>query len=474
MSIFGEKAVKQRRRVSVGILVVAACLVGFVGGRVSFQWQYPITKEATFRNLSYAYKEIMNNYLNGADSKALIEGAAEGMVASLDDPYSMYLSGDKGEQYMKSYEDHFVGIGIEIREQDGDFIIEDTIKGAPAEKSGLKSGDTFITVDGKKTKGITLAELKQLVQGKEGTVAKLMINREGLKEPLEVSVTRGAVPVHTVASHMDKNNIGEIDVTRFAEKTDEEFKEALDSLQKQGMKGLLIDLRGNPGGLLDPTIQIAQNFVPKGKVIVQVVYKGEKQIITHKSEQTTPWKVPIAILVDAHTASSAEVLTAALKDTAGATVIGEKTFGKGIVQNFRQLKDGSVLKLTEAQWRSPNGQWIHKKGIVPTVRVEAPAYAELPRLPAGLHLKAGDYGEKVQIAQTMLQTLGYNVGVGKGIYDTDTAEAVKKFQRDEALPNSGVLNDKSAYRITLRLTEKFKAQDPQRNKALALLEAAEK
>ncbi len=473
MSIFGEKAVKQRRRVSAGILVAAACLIGFVGGRISFEWQYPITKDATFGNLSYAYKEIRNNYLNGADSKALIDGATEGMVASLEDPYSVYLSGDKGEQYMQSYEDHFVGIGIEIREQDGDFIIEDTIKGAPAEKSGLKSGDVFITVDGKKTKGITLTELKQLVQGKEGSTAKLTVSREGLKEPLEISVIRGAVPVHTVTSQLDKNKIGEIIITRFAEKTADEFNEAIESLQKQGMKGLLIDLRGNPGGLLDPTIQIARRFVPKDKVIVQVVYKGEKQIITHKSDQETPWKLPIAILVDAHTASSAEVLTAALKDTAGATVIGEKTFGKGIVQNFRQLKDGSVLKLTEAQWRSPNGQWIHKKGIAPTLSVEAPAYAELPRLPTGLQLKIGDYGEKVQTAQTMLQTLGYSVGAGKGVYDEATSEAVKAFQRDEGLPESGVLNDKTAYRITTHLLEKYKLEDPQRNKALAVLTAAE-
>ncbi|MFC0332880.1 S41 family peptidase [Paenibacillus sepulcri] len=469
MSLYGQQEAKQRRNVNMVLLIVVACVIGFIGGRISMTVQYPILKESTFHNLSYAYNEIMDNFLDGAKSKALVEGAAEGMVASLNDPYSVYLSGDKGEQYVQSYEDTFVGIGVEIREQDGEFIIENTIKGAPAEKAGLQSGDVFLSVDSKEVKGITLEELKQLVQGKEGSIAKLTIRRQGMNEPLDVPVTRGAVPVHTVTYEMKADKIGEITVTRFAEKTGDEFKEAVTKLQELGMKSLLIDLRGNPGGLLTPTVEIANLFVPKGQTILQVVYKGEKQVITHKSEQKTPWTLPIAILVDDNTASSAEVLTAALKTTANATVVGQKTFGKGIVQNFRQLKDGSVLKLTEAQWRSPDGQWIHKKGIEPNIAVEAPSYTLLPRLPAGLQIKSGDYGDKVQTVQSMLKTLGYDVGAGTGIYDDATSTAVKKFQRDEALPDNGVVNDKTAYRMTTRLMEKYKQEDPQMAKALDVL-----
>ncbi|QYR24284.1 S41 family peptidase [Paenibacillus sp. sptzw28] len=471
--MYGQNAVKQRRRVTFVVVVVAVCVIGFVGGRVSMILQYPIMKEPAFGNLSYAYNEIMDNYLNGAESKSLVNGATEGMVASLDDPYSVYLSGAAGEQYVQSYDDHFVGIGVNIREQDGEFIIESTIKGAPAEKAGLRSGDVFMAVDGKSAKGITLTELKQLVQGKTGTIVKLSIRRQGSGEPLEIPVTRGDVPITTVTFGMKEGKVGEIVVTRFADKTAEEFNRAVDTLLGEGMKALLIDLRGNPGGLLEPTIEIANRFVPKGDTIVQVVYKGESKVITNKSEQKTPWKLPIAILVDDHTASSAEVLTAALKTTAKAVVVGQKTFGKGIVQNFRQMNDGSVLKLTEAQWRSPDGQWIHKKGIKPTVPVATPAYALLPRLPAGLQLKTGDYGDKVQTAQQMLQALGYSIRDEAGIYDEQTTDAVKAFQRGEALPVTGIMNDKTAYRITLRLSEKFGKEDPQRNKALELLEAAE-
>ncbi|MBW7476573.1 peptidoglycan-binding protein [Paenibacillus oenotherae] len=467
--MFSEKAVKQRKGVKIGLIIVAACVLGFIGGRVSVLIQYPIMQESTFRNLAYTYDEIMSNYLEGADAKELVDGAAEGMVASLEDPYSVYLIGDRGEKYVQSYSDHIVGIGVEIREQDGEFIIEEIIKGAPSEKAGLRAGDAIIEVDGKATKGIELADLKKLVQGEEGTTVKMTVRRERLTEPLDIMVKRGAVPVHTVTYEMMDNGVGQIVITRFAEKTGDEFNQALQSLTGKGMKALLIDLRGNPGGLLDPTIEIASHFVPKDEVIVQVVYKGEKRVITHKSEQKTPWTLPLAVLVDGHSASSSEVLTAALKATAHAEVIGEKTFGKGIVQNFRQLGDGSVLKLTEAQWRSADGQWIHKKGIEPTVPVAAPAYSMLPMLPSGLQLQQGNYGEQVETVQQMLQTLGYLANAEMGIYDAVTAEAVKQYQRDHSLPVTGMMNDKTAYKLTEQLAEKFKAADPQRIKALELL-----
>ncbi|SFI99964.1 carboxyl-terminal processing protease [Paenibacillus sp. UNC496MF] len=469
---FGENAAKQRR-VTLVVIMAILLLGGFFVGRLSMLAQYPIIKDQAFGNLSYAYKEIMNDYLDGAKSKALVDGAAEGMVGSLQDPYSVYLSEDKGEAYMQSYEDHFVGIGVEIRQEDGAFIIDDIIKGAPSEKSGLEKEDAIETVDGKSVKGLTFDDLKSKLQGKSGSTVKLEVQRPGRSGMVTVSVKRGDVPVLTVSSEMKADGVGEITISRFAEKTAQEFDAAVQSLQKQGMKALLLDLRGNPGGLLNPTIEIANRFVPKGKTIVQVVYKDEKRVLTHTSSQKEPWTLPIAILVDGHTASSAEVLTAALKDMAGAQVVGEKTFGKGIVQNFNQLKDGSVLKLTEAQWRTPNGQWIHKKGIEPNVAVAPPAYALLPRLDAGLKLKAGDYGDKVVTVQKMLQAIGYDTGTGSGIYDEATEAAVRAFQQKESLPATGETNDRTAYRILDRLTAKFQTEDPQRNKAIELLKAAE-
>lgn len=469
MNRYGEKAMRQRR-ITVVVVMVLLLAAGFAGGRFSVWLQYPIVKDKAFGNLSYAYNEIRANYLNGAESKALVDGAAEGMVGSLQDPYSVYLPEDKGEAYVQSYQDHFVGIGVEIRQEDGAFIVDSVIKGAPAEKAKVRKEDELTAIDGKSVKGLSFDELKAKLQGETGSTVMLDVSRSG--KPLTVKVVRGDVPVLTVASEMKPGGIGVITISRFAEKTAKEFDAAIQSLQKQGMKALLLDLRGNPGGLLNPTIEIANRFVPKGKTIVQVVYKDEKRVLTHKSSQKTPWKLPISILVDAHTASSAEVLTAALKDTAGAQVVGEKTFGKGIVQNFNQLKDGSVLKLTEAQWRTPNGQWIHKKGIDPNVVVAAPDYALLPRLDAGLKLAVGDYGDRVVTVQKMLQTIGYDTGKGTGIYDEATAAAVRTFQQQESLPVTGDMNDKTAYRILTKLMAKYQAEDPQRNKAMELLNAA--
>ncbi|MBM7566916.1 S41 family peptidase [Paenibacillus sacheonensis] len=471
MNRFGEKAAKQRQ-ITLIVLVVVLVAAGFAGGRLSMQLQYPIMKDKAFGNLSYAYNEIMADYLNGAASKALVDGAAEGMVGSLQDPYSVYLSEDKGEAYMQSYQDHFVGIGVEIRQEDGSFIIDSIIKGAPAEKAKLMKEDRIASIDGKSVKGLTFDELKTKLQGKSGSKVSLQIERQGGSGLLTIPVVRGDVPVLTVSSAMKSGGIGEITISRFAEKTSQEFTAAIEKLQKQGMKALLLDLRGNPGGLLNPTIEIANRFVPKGKTIVQVVYKDEKRVLTHKSSQKEPWKLPIAILVDAHTASSAEVLTAALKDTAGAQVVGEKTFGKGIVQNFNQLKDGSVLKLTEAQWRTPDGQWIHKKGIEPNVAVAAPDYALLPRLNVGLKLTNGDYGDQVVTVQKMLQTIGYDTGEGSGIYDEPTAAAVRAFQQKESLPVTGDMNDRTANRIMAKLMVKYQAEDPQLGKAMELLQAA--
>ncbi|MFD0714766.1 S41 family peptidase [Paenibacillus sp. GCM10027626] len=471
MNIYGAEAARQRKRMLLALALVVACAIGIIIGRWLVFYQYPILESTSFRNLSYTYDKIMDDYLEGAESHALINGAAEGMVASLGDPYSVYLTGEKGEDYMKSYEDHFVGIGVEIRQQDGDYIIENATLGSPAEKAGLQHGDIVRAVDNKSVKGMAFDQLLKLVKGKEGTKVTLIIDREKVAEPLAVTVERGTVPVHTLSYEMKGDHIGMIVISRFADKTGEEFDQAIAALKEKGMQRLLLDLRSNPGGLLEPTIHIANTFVPKGKTIVQVVNKDERRIVTHTSEQAEAWKLPLAILVDSHTASSAEVLTAALKETAGAEVIGERTFGKGIVQQFRQLPDGSVLKLTEAQWRSPDGQWIHKKGIEPTIAVAPPDYTQLSPIAAGKKLQEGDYGQRVEAAQNLLQALGYSTGPAIGIYSKEMRETVQLFQRQQGIPETGELNDRTAYEISRRLLEKYKAEDPQMKKALEVLQA---
>ncbi|GGG04683.1 S41 family peptidase [Paenibacillus abyssi] len=461
----------RQQRIIVIIIAVAiiAGLGGFAGGRWWMMNRYPMLQEPAFDNLDRSYKEVLSDYLSGADPDELIHGAAQGLVSSLKDPYSVYYTKEQGADYLQRYEDHFVGIGVELRVENGEFVISSAIKGAPAEQAGFQPDDVIAAVDGKSLKGKTLPDLIKLTRGKEGTEVTLTIVRAGLPEPFDITLKRASVPVTTVSSELLEGGIGTIQISRFAESTAEEFNRAADALLKQGMKGLVLDLRMNPGGLLSPAIDIASRLVPNNKVIVQVVYKDDKREITHRSKQKEPWEIPVVVLINESSASSAEVLASALKYSAGAEVVGVKSFGKGIVQTFQQFRDQSVLKLTEAQWRTPDGGWIQNEGIEPTIEVEMPEYAFLPALPLETELAIGEFGQEVKTAQQMLAALGFYAGEAKGIYDEATAAAVERFQREEKLQINGMLSGRTSYRLTQRLREKIVQEDPQKWRAITLL-----
>ncbi|MNZ59593.1 Carboxy-terminal processing protease CtpA precursor [compost metagenome] len=296
------------------------------------------------------------------------------------------------------------------------------------------------------------------------------MQRPNQTELISLTLKREAIPIHTVTSELLEDGIGHVTISRFAENTAEEFEAALKELQaQQPLKGLLLDMRSNPGGLLQPTIQIANRLIPKDKVILDVVYKNERRTVTYKSQQKEEWTIPIAVLVNGLSASASEVLTAALKESAGAVVIGEQTYGKGVVQAFSQFKDGSVLTLTEAQWKTPAGIWINKQGVSPDYEVELPAYTKLRPLAIGSHLKAGSYGEDVKTLQLMLRELGYGPIGQEGLFDDQTIKSVKKFQADQQLEATGEFNDKTGYRLLELLSEKLDKEDTQLHKGLEVL-----
>lgn len=462
MNYFTTAAAKQRFLTFCALGAVLFTVIGFALGLLWMGFRYPMLGEPTFQQFTVSYKKIINDYLNGAEPKNLINGATEGMVASLDDPYSNYLVEEEGDAYTQSYEGQIYGIGAEIRQEEEQFVITALTKGAPAERGGLLPGDIIATVDGQKLIGKTFQDLLGLIRGEEGTSVALQIQRGDEVEPFDVTLKREAIPIHTVTSELLDGGIGHVTISRFGEKTADEFAAALTELQaKQPLKGLLLDMRSNPGGLLQPTIKIANTLIPKDKVILNVVYKNERQTVTYKSEQEKAWTLPIAVLVNGQSASASEVLTAALKESAGATVIGEKTYGKGVVQAFNQFKDGSVLSLTEAQWKTPGGTWINKTGVSPDYAVALPDYAQLKPLAIGSDMKAGSYGEEVKTLQLMLKELGYGPTGQEGLFDEQTAEAISKFQSDEKLKVSGQFNDKTGYQLLDRLREKLEREDSQ-------------
>jgi len=471
MKIFASEIARQRFAVICLLGALLAGAAGFAGGVLWVRERHPIIKEATFTNLSASYNEIMTEYLNGAEPKALIDGATEGMVKSLNDKYSRYLIGDSGEAYVQNYESEIVGIGIQLREEDNAFIIDSVIKDSPAEKAGLKAEDRLTAVEGTSVDGIDMDKLIELLRGEIGSKVSITVSRQKLAEPLTVTMTRAAIPVMTVSHEMKQDGIGYVVISRFAQKTAEQFKAAIDDLTKQGMKGLLLDVRSNPGGLLVPTITIADQLIPKGKTILQVVSKEEKNVQTYKSKQVVEWKLPIVVLTNRHSASAAEVLTAALKESAGATVVGETTYGKGVVQRFSQFKDLSVLSLTEAQWRTPKGNWINEKGVEPDVKVSLPSYTELTALPTGTVMKQGDYGDSVKTLQQMLTALGYEpADASEGVYDEATKSAVNRMQKAEGIePANGETADSTMNRLMELLREKLKKEDYQEQKGTELL-----
>ncbi|MDQ8736054.1 S41 family peptidase [Paenibacillus sp. LHD-38] len=470
MNYFTSAAAKQRFLSFCVLGAVAFTAIGFAIGLLWMGNRYPMLKEPAFQQFTVTYDKIINDYLNGAEPKKLINGAAVGMVSSLEDPYSRYLVEEKGDAYTQSYEGEIYGIGAELREEEGEFIITGLTKGAPAERGGLLPGDIIISVDNQKLSGKTFEELLGIIRGKEGTSVSLQVQRPNQEELIALTLKREAIPVHTVTSELLEGGIGHVTISRFAEKTADEFESAIKELQeKQPLKGLLLDMRSNPGGLLQPTIKIADTLIPKDKVILNVVYKNERQTISYKSKQEKKWTIPIAVLVNGQSASASEVLTAALKESAGAVVIGEKTYGKGVVQAFNQFKDGSVLSLTEAQWKTPGGTWINKTGVSPDFDVALPAYTELRPLAIGTDMKVGSYGEDVKTLQLMLKELGYTPAGQEGMFDEQTSEALRKFQTAEKLEATGSFNDKTGYQLLKRLREKLAKEDSQLIKGLEVL-----
>ncbi|WP_028612122.1 S41 family peptidase [Paenibacillus harenae] len=470
MKIFASMAAKQRFLTFCMLGAVLFAAIGFALALLWTGYRYPMLGEPTFQQFTVSYNKIMNDYLDGADPKKLINGAAEGMVASLEDPYSRYLIEEEGNAYTESYQGEIFGIGAEIREEEGHYVISGLTKNAPAERGGLLPGDIIAMVDGQKLEGKTFQDLLGLIRGEEGTNVTLQIQRPGQAEPIELTLKREAIPIHTVTSELLEGGIGHVTISRFAEKTADEFDAALKELQeKEPLKGLLLDMRSNPGGLLQPTIKIADTLIPKDKVILNVVYKNERRTVTYKSQQQKKWTIPVAVLVNGQSASASEVLTAALKESAGAAVIGEKTYGKGVVQAFNQFKDGSVLSLTEAQWKTPGGTWINKQGVSPDYAVELPAYTKLRPLAIGSDLKTGSYGEDVKTLQTMLEVLGYGPTGQEGFFDEQTKDAIRSFQSAEKLEATGEFNDKTGYQLLDRLREKLKREDDQLLKGLEVL-----
>jgi len=421
-----------------------------------------------FGKLYAAYDTLKNTYFKDIDNEQLINGAINGMVESLDDPYSDYMSVDEAKSFHQSISSSFEGIGAEIQEQDGHIVIVTPIKGSPAEAAGLKPNDKVLAVDGKSIQGLSSTEAVMKIRGEKGTKVTLSIQRPGVNETMSVPIIRDTIPIETVYGEMLEDGIAKVQITSFSDNTANELVETLNDLKSNGMKGLILDLRQNPGGLLNQAIDISSMFVPKGKTIFQIEDRdGKREEVKSKGAHNPG--VALVVVVDKGSASASEILAGAVKESANIPLVGEKSFGKGTVQRAQEFNDGSNMKFTTEKWLTPDGNWIHQKGIVPDYEVALPEYASLPFINPDEELKLSSSSSQVKAAQQMLSAIGYNPGREDGFFDEKTKQAVESFQKAEKLEVNGELKGKSTMVLMEKLRDMLKENDPQIQKATEIL-----
>ncbi|WP_210367227.1 S41 family peptidase [Bacillus sp. REN3] len=408
-----------------------------------------------------AYSLIFNSYVEKVEEKKLVEGAIQGMLSTLKDPYSVYMDKETVKQFNETLQSSFQGIGAEVSKIEGKIVIVSPFKDSPAEKAGLKPNDQILKVDGESVEGMELSEATLKIRGKKGTEVELEIGRKGLKEPLKVKVIRDTIPQITVHSAMKKVNgekIGYLEITSFSEDTSKEFKKELKVLEDKGISALLIDVRGNPGGLLSSVEEILRELVAKEKPLYQIEERsGEKT--RYFSVLDKPKEYPIGVLTDKGSASASEILAGALKEAGGYPVIGEKTFGKGTVQQPVPMGDGSNIKLTLYKWLTPDGNWIHKKGVQPTVEVSQPVLYNTHPLQLEEPLKIDMNNEQVKNAQEILAGIGLEPGRTDGYFSEETEMAVKAFQRKKGMKVTGIINLKTAAALEEAAREEMKKEE---------------
>ena len=465
------------KKQTTAILMVLSMLVGAGGTYAGMQLAQPDAKsdvslvipnkdtasasDEEMKKVQQAYELIKSRYVEKVDDDKLIEGAIQGMISTLNDPYSVYMDEETSQQFTQSLDSSFEGIGAEVSMIDGKVTIVAPIKNSPAEKAGLKPNDQILKVNGESLEGLDLYEAVLKIRGKKGTTVQLDILRPGVKEVIKVKVVRDEIPIETVYDSVETYNgkkVGYLEVTSFSENTAQDFKKKLAKLEAEHIDGLIIDVRGNPGGYLQSVEEILKQFIPKDKPYVQIEERdGDKQRFYSDLTKKKPY--PIAVLIDKGSASASEILAGAMKEAGGYKLVGETSFGKGTVQQAIPMGDGSNIKLTLYKWLTPDGHWIHKKGIKPDVEVKQPDYFHVSPLHIEKTLAFDMNNEQIKNAQQMLKGLGFDPGRTDGYFSKKTEAAVKAFQKANKLPQTGKIDKNTAEVLQAKVMDAIRNKD---------------
>lgn len=335
----------------------------------------PVVGDSSFDKL-YEVRDVINSqYYQDIDQDALVEGAIKGMVNSVGDPYTVFFNAEEYKEFNDDGDGNYVGIGVIVGIKEDRIVVITPFEGSPAFKAGLRSGDFITKVEGVEYTGTELDKAVSVIKGEEGKPVTLTIMRNG--EEQDITIVRASITIVNVESEMLEGDIAHVTMLQFSNNTAEQVREAMEELRDQGAKGYILDLRGNPGGFLDEAVDVASLFVEKDKTILYTLDKYDQKK-EYRSYGGSFIGAPLVVLIDGGSASASEVVSGALKDYEAATLVGQQSFGKGIVQMVYQVGDGEAVKVTVSSYYSPDGINIHGEGIAPDIEVEIPEDAEMP------------------------------------------------------------------------------------------------
>ncbi|HDP80411.1 MAG TPA: S41 family peptidase [Spirochaetes bacterium] len=394
-------------------LFIFTFLLGlFLGVHLSVKLSAQVPAYTYLDYFHQVYQLISAEYVDEIAPKDVFYGAISGMIKSLKDPFSRFLDEEAFSELKEETTGKFVGVGVEITTRNGEIIVISPIDDTPAMRAGIKAGDIISKINETRIKDKSLSEIIKLIRGIPNTKVTLTIIREGFEDPLTFEIERAPIRVETVSYDVIKekgSEVGYIRVKVFSSDTTREIEKALADFNKRGVKRLVVDLRWNPGGLLDKAITISELFLDKGKTIVSTRGReGSGNEKSYKSQREPLYKGGVVLLVNKGSASASEILAAAIRDNSRGVLVGEKTFGKGSVQKFYNLNDNTGVSLTIAKYYTPSGISIHGKGIVPDTIVEAYDFPEAEKKTINRILKDklvesfiknhGEYNEKTRKA----------------------------------------------------------------------------
>ncbi|MDQ0254562.1 carboxyl-terminal processing protease [Evansella vedderi] len=420
-----------------------------------------------------AYNLILERYYREVEGDKLLEGAISGMLETLEDPYSVYMDEQTAREFMESLDASFEGIGAEVSMTNGRVTIVAPFRDSPAEKAGLRPNDQILMVDGEDVEGLSLYEAVLKIRGEKGTTVTLTIHRPGVSDPIDFDVVRDEIPIETVYSDLVEENgkrIGVIELRSFSENTAQRFQEELASLEEEGIDGLIIDVRGNPGGYLNSVQAIGNLIIPGGQPIVQIEDRsGNRE--RHLSNLSEEKPYPIVGLINEGSASASEILAAALMEAGGHEIVGTPTFGKGTVQQSLRMGDGSEIKLTLYKWLTSGGNFINETGVEPTIEVTQPEFFYVSPINLEEPYTYDMNNENIATAQIILDGLGYDPGRVDGYFDQNTEAAIRTFQEAMDIDVTGELDSTTAEVLQAEVINSIQNRelDNQFNKALEIL-----